>query len=583
MPSVARVITNFAAFSLANYVIVAEASSFLGASVARLDTDLVKNLSIRTSPAFAENLDGLEALLMPMYKSLPKGEDGLLEPALARYALHRFFLEQRTWSIKALAPNGKMLDASSLEQSFQEILPAHLQLIVEKRLRMGGFSLRGLAALASLVDELSREEVIERLKEVYELHNLDMDSPLSSRTANKVIDTYIYLFISTIGAMPKSKDRPHGREIWQRFIRYQERKPHEWGPINAWLHDIRRNVTGSADRPDVSFHDILRMADEMGTQYAKHFWDDRMCGGLKQALLAIEAEKPGRVQLSAFYATGLSRDMTLSTYWQFVEKVDYLRDVGALDESNPSDPSVIIPNYIVSPTQCLHVSELYGICCKNECEASLRRLEGEVADSSATPDKILEVLAGSGDVTRTAFSGRLVELLRQVADVNDGSVPLHGRLFSQWMHHAFPRECPFPHESGTISPKAPHEWAKEKNHASTEASEEEMVCHVSGKCAGGAEASFADDDADRPSSSTDLPWSDVEELLTKHSRKAVSRMAMRSLCQVGAMLSMACMLLSYVKACFAAGVGGHGAALKLQPISAGEAEQELQPKSMHII
>ena len=28
-------------------------------------------------------------------------------------------------------------------------------------------------------------------------------------------------------------------------------------------------------------------------------------------------------------------------------------------------------------------------------------------------------------------------------------VPLHGRLFAQWMHYAFPRHCPFPHVSGT--------------------------------------------------------------------------------------------------------------------------------------
>ncbi len=34
--------------------------------------------------------------------------------------------------------------------------------------------------------------------------------------------------------------------------------------------------------------------------------------------------------------------------WQFAESVDYLRDIGALDESTPSMPSVLIANYVGS-------------------------------------------------------------------------------------------------------------------------------------------------------------------------------------------------------------------------------------------
>merc|ERR1719478_773091 len=31
-----------------------------------------------------------------------------------------------------------------------------------------------------------------------------------------------------------------------------------------------------------------------------------------------------------------------------------------------------------------------------------------------------------------------------VAEQHNGKVPLHGRLFSQWLHYAFPHECPYP-------------------------------------------------------------------------------------------------------------------------------------------
>lgn len=30
--------------------------------------------------------------------------------------------------------------------------------------------------------------------------------------------------------------------------------------------------------------------------------------------------------------------------------------------------------------------------------------------------------------------------LQEVAALHGGKVPIHGRLFAQWMHHAFPRE-----------------------------------------------------------------------------------------------------------------------------------------------
>merc|ERR1719510_1271716 len=39
----------------------------------------------------------------------------------------------------------------------------------------------------------------------------------------------------------------------------------------------------------------------------------------------------------------------------------------------------------------------------------------------------------------------LVAKLSGIAAHNGGAVPLHGRLFTQWLHFAFPHECPYPH------------------------------------------------------------------------------------------------------------------------------------------
>jgi len=43
--------------------------------------------------------------------------------------------------------------------------------------------------------------------------------------------------------------------------------------------------------------------------------------------------------------------------------------------------------------------------------------------------------------------------LQEVADAHDGRVPIHGRLFAQWLHHLFPHECPYPHLSGSKHPQ----------------------------------------------------------------------------------------------------------------------------------
>merc|ERR1719271_374242 len=37
-------------------------------------------------------------------------------------------------------------------------------------------------------------------------------------------------------------------------------------------------------------------------------------------------------------------------------------------------------------------------------------------------------------------------------------VPLHGRLFSQWLHYVFPSECQYPHPVGASEAISPARW-----------------------------------------------------------------------------------------------------------------------------
>merc|ERR1719440_2157770 len=83
-------------------------------------------------------------------------------------------------------------------------------------------------------------------------------------------------------------------------------------------------------------------------------------------------------------------------------------------------------------------------------------------------------------------------------------VPLHGRLFAQWMHHVYPRECPYPHLSGTVENMNPTEFKVQSSDVS--ATKEEMREYV--MQSENATEGYADDLAVEDVS----PWTPEEEL-----------------------------------------------------------------------
>jgi len=56
-----------------------------------------------------------------------------------------------------------------------------------------------------------------------------------------------------------------------------------------------------------------------------------------------------------------------------------------------------------------------------------------------------------GSEGHRAISEHLRQALEEVALQHGGKVPIHGRLFFQWLHFAYPMECPYPHVSGTTT------------------------------------------------------------------------------------------------------------------------------------
>merc|ERR1719161_911295 len=137
----------------------------------------------------------------------------------------------------------------------------------------------------------------------------------------------------------------------------------------------------------------------------------------------MEIEKPGtgRVTLASFYGSALNNGS-----WQFMESVPYLRQLGALDDSDPAQMSVIIPNYINSPSNCVASSKFYKVCCIDECDSLLAHLEAKIDAPHASPETIAKLVSALSSSTiaapRTLPSG-LVWRLEDVAGQHDGLVP----------------------------------------------------------------------------------------------------------------------------------------------------------------
>merc|ERR1719235_1063508 len=250
------------------------------------------------------------------------------------------------------------------------------------------------------------------------------------------------------------------------------RYPH-WDTTFLFLIDVagsysferRTSANPFVEEQKFFFHDLIRMGERVSEEFGP--WSDHECHDMKELLMSRDQHGNGRVKLADFYRK--SKDGA----WQFTEQSEYLRQLGALDESSSSmGPQVLIPNYIAGMSNCITSAPYYSICCLNECDQIYQNLEALIPAPSASPAAIIKAVENMPQ--GAAISAPLRTKLDEVATVHNGNVPLHGRLVAQWLHFAFPNECPYPHEVGTISPKSPAEWKAERGEEADSVSDDEV-------------------------------------------------------------------------------------------------------------
>jgi len=444
------------------FATVADANAFLGRSNQNLSTglsaesqhallsELETALGSGHRHATEKRLKQIENIMSPMFAAMTKNEHGKLGSAAVGYMLHRVFVQRHGWFIKALEPAGNShgaWDSSSPVSILENRVPEHVQSLFENRLGQHGLGLKEVAVLASSIEHLVHSEALHRTRLSYAAANFSQEDALSQDEALSVLEMYMSILLTGkhYSSDLSKKEITKAQKLYTNI----EKIFPSWPVTKQWMTEVFHSVAPKRDY--LYFGDLETVVSEIGERYGDY--ENIECQQFKDWLVAVEdtgVGGSGRVRMADFYGQALNNNK-----WQFSESVGYLRELGALDESDASNPRVIIPNYVQAQSNCIETSAFYSVCCQDECEGILGRLEGLVSAPEASPSTLISMIpmiASASMPSGRTLAPWLHERLDEVAKHHGGLVPLHGRLFAQWLHYAYPRECPFPHATGSINP-----------------------------------------------------------------------------------------------------------------------------------
>eukprot|EP00929_Paragymnodinium_shiwhaense_P068961 TRINITY_DN3478_c1_g1_i1.p1 TRINITY_DN3478_c1_g1~~TRINITY_DN3478_c1_g1_i1.p1 ORF type:complete len:599 (+),score=180.98 TRINITY_DN3478_c1_g1_i1:87-1799(+) len=414
----------------------------------------------------------IEASIWHSFQAMPKNELGRLTPKAVRYIVHHYFAKEHGWQLEGLeAQQHQQGNASEVHSMtiLQDRAPALVEALLEDRQRGRGLSFEDCVVMIAALERLIFQESFALLQSAYALHDLELTDKISHEQLQEVLTSYLIIFRQGVYADTADKSR-------HQFIKQKLRTISGiWDSFEEYASDTTQNyayatkdLASPFEAQSYSFDSAATITKELAHGYGK--WQNGDCTAMKEHLMTLDKQGTGRVPLDLFYAQPED-----STY-HFHESTDYLNSIGALDNSSGRVPQVRIANYVLGPTNCIARSAFYSVCCVNECENLVSTLESQVQAPIASPEQLLRMVGGMASSTTDApraISEELARKLRSIAERNGGSVPLHGRLFMQWLHFAFPYECPYPQQVDTAA-MSPLAWGHGKATADTE----EMVMHM---------------------------------------------------------------------------------------------------------
>jgi len=448
------------------------------------------------------HLEQIHKKILPMWRSLPTNDYSRVDKRSLRYAVHRYFMQTYSLSIVGLEPsqvNAQHDEALLLTQ----IAPAYVRSELEGKAAQTGFSIDDAVVMIATLERLIADTSHELLEKSYNAVNMKLHETVGRGSARRILEAYMLRWMlgeDTEGIEELENNQTllaESLEDWHditnfvagqmRSLEFNRKLLPRSSPAHSWNEFNRR----------FSFSDVESIVGSVTMSFG-NFWTTE-CQRVKGLLVDMDHTSTGRVKLSDFYGAAMNGE------WRFSESKDYLRQLGALDESSAwQGPKVIITNYMQAASNCIVSAPHYRVCCINECEDILSEVEVVIGRPLASPDAILASLANHSSPLDDNIVKLSPSMKRQLTDIAraspGGLVPLHGRLFAQWLHYAFPRECPFPHKAGEIVALSPLEFGDQYA-----ASEAEMVAATSTRAP--SNGSLEDDVMSQ--------WSHEEELLSE--------------------------------------------------------------------
>lgn len=394
-------------------------------------------------------LGSIEAELLPTFMSAPKNAWGRVAPLAARHVLRTYFVKEHGWQFRGFESSFSSKDLVGAPRMLLEQVPALSVALLEERQGGKGLSLSELVAVAAALEQIILNQAVEDASSAYYLAGLDQTQLLTEEESEKVL--LAYLMVANQHVDPATSTPGS----YQKWLATKHRGTASYEAKLTMVRDAVRNFEFKHRNSLSPFGHALSF--ETMARIASHMVDDiekitirGNCQNLHDTLLSHDPTRSGRVPFSAFHSIGKVGPFVLS------ESQEELRSLGVLDESVRGEPRVRSVNYLVHPGNCnptFQTSFMSG-CCRTACDLIMTDLEDELRSPTVSPESLLKAIENVSSLhedlddwvsTLQGPRGKsLSERLQSIAKRNDGAVPLHGRLFAQWLHFAFPTECPHP-------------------------------------------------------------------------------------------------------------------------------------------
>jgi hypothetical protein len=406
-----------------------------------------------------EELAKIEDKLMPMWNALPKNSFGRVEKQMIRHITYRYFIRESSMVLRGMEPSRPAAGSDwASGDAPNRTVPGFVESVLQLRhVDKQGFGLRDVAYVIATLQQLVFEFDGAQLQRSYENTRVPSDQRAYRRDLQDVLEDFLLSWVvrgnpdvlRMLAAGEKAR-------VTSAIPHWPQMRSFVAGEIKSFQHHRQRayqrvgksSVSSNALSQGFTFDDAHEIVGEITRRFSV-FWLSE-CSSMEELLTSMDPSGTGRVPLSRFYSFNVDGD------WRFGESEQYLRESGALDESSSwRGKQLIISNYLQSASNCPITTSHYSICCKHRCTDILADIEKAVSAPLADPAQIWELVKnhsleqGLGDDGALHLPESLRKQLDAVAAANSGQVPLHGRLFAQWLHFAYPRECAFPHRSGS--------------------------------------------------------------------------------------------------------------------------------------